>query len=67
MSDPDFFVCGFKNYIVTSVLKGSLTEIKISNPHVEDDCSTIDSCLTRIIDSSIERVITLTITASTLT
>ena len=61
----DFALCGFKEYQVTAVKKGTQTSITVTNPHQGQTCNTVSACLTRKFDTSVERTITVTIKAST--
>lgn len=65
ITDNNFAGCGFRDYIVTAVEKGSGTEVTVTNPHAGDSSCRIDSCLTRGFDTSKERTITVTIKGRT--
>lgn len=66
-TDPDFKACGFKEYKITAVEKGTGTVVPVTNPHEGEACSSINSCLTRSIDTSSERTVTFTIKATSFT
>lgn len=65
ITDNTFPACGFRDYQVTAVEKGTNTPVFVTNPHANDLTCNVASCLTRRFDTSVERTITVTITGRT--
>ena len=47
----DFPLCGFKEYVVTAVEKGTTNAETITNPHQGETCDSVGKCLTRVFDT----------------